>query len=178
MFGDHIYSKKPESSDSMYSSILILEKIWYHHFTKSGPNFGSPATHNWNKIHKIFSSKSGHQKYSVWVPGDPTQSCFAVWCQIFWTKLLHLSVFLVKQYASFIYVKRMSFCLVNWAFPFVGSRGPISCRKVGIIFHAYEGYIDENRRGPNIEHCDTPVVILSYSLNVLFTFTLCFLFVK
>ena len=130
MFGDHIYSKKPESSDSMYSSILILEKIWYHHFTKSGPNFGSPATHNWNKIHNIFSSKSGHQKYSVWVPGDPTQSYFAVWCQIFWTKLLHLSVFLVKQYASFIYVKRMPFCLANWAFPFVGSWGPISCRKV------------------------------------------------
>ena len=38
MFGDYIYSKKPESSDSMYSSILILEKIRCHHFTKTGPN--------------------------------------------------------------------------------------------------------------------------------------------
>ena len=30
--------KMSESSDSMYSSILILENIWYHHFTYSGPN--------------------------------------------------------------------------------------------------------------------------------------------
>ena len=36
----------------------------------------------------------------------------------FWAKLLHLSVFLVKQYTNSIYVERMSFCLVNWAFPF------------------------------------------------------------
>ena len=28
----------PESSDSMYSSILMLENIWSHHFTQSGPN--------------------------------------------------------------------------------------------------------------------------------------------
>ena len=28
----------PESSDSMYSSILMLENIWYLHFTYSGPN--------------------------------------------------------------------------------------------------------------------------------------------
>ena len=34
-----------------------------------------------------------------------------------------------------------------------------------------------NNRGPNIERCGTPLV-LSYSLNVLFTFTLCFLFAK
>ena len=38
--------------------------------------------------------------------------------QIFWTKLLQLSAFLVKQYTRFIYVERMSFCLVNWEFPF------------------------------------------------------------
>ena len=30
--------KMPESSDSMYSSILMLENIWPHHFTWSGPN--------------------------------------------------------------------------------------------------------------------------------------------
>ena len=44
--------------------------------------------------------------------------------QIFWTKLLHLSVFLVKQYTSLIYVKEKSFCLANWVFPFVSPRGP------------------------------------------------------
>ena len=32
VFGDHFYSKKPESSGSTYSSILMLENI-YHHFT-------------------------------------------------------------------------------------------------------------------------------------------------
>ena len=118
----------------------------------------SPRTHKWNEIHNIlwiqstfgkmmishvfqhekrgiygiwafwhFSSKNGHQKYSAWVPGDPMQSNF---CST-----------LVKQYTSFIYVERMSFCLVDWAFPFVGSQGPISCRKVAKIFHAYEGHI-------------------------------------
>ena len=44
--------------------------------------------------------------------------------QIFWTRLLHHSVFLVKQYTNLIYVKEKSFCLFNWAFSFVGPRGP------------------------------------------------------
>ena len=35
-----------------------------------------------------------------------------------------------------------------------------------------------NIRGPNTEPCGTPVVVLSHSLNVLFTHTLCFRFVK
>ena len=35
-----------------------------------------------------------------------------------------------------------------------------------------------NSRGPNIEPCGMPVVILSHSLNVLFTLTLCCLFVR
>ena len=97
----------------------------------------------WNLSFWNFSSKSGHQKYTAWVPGDPTQSCFCsmmcLWrnMQIVWTKLLQLSVCLVKQYSSFIYVERMSFCLVNWAFPFVVFRGPILW--VAKIFHAYEG---------------------------------------
>ena len=59
--------------------------------------------------------------------------------QIFRIKVLHLSVFLVKQYTSLIYVKQKSFCLVNWAYSFVGPRGPISCSKIAKIFHAYEG---------------------------------------
>ena len=59
--------------------------------------------------------------------------------QIFSVKLLHLSVFLVKQYTSLIYMKQKSFCLVNWAYPFVGPLGPISCSKAAKIFHAYEG---------------------------------------
>ena len=57
--------------------------------------------------------------------------------QIFWTKLLHLSVFQFKQYTSLVSVKKKSFCLINWAFP--GPCGPISCSKVAKIFFAYEG---------------------------------------
>ena len=38
IFGDHFTQKMPESSGSMYSSILMLENIWYHHFTWSGSN--------------------------------------------------------------------------------------------------------------------------------------------
>ena len=62
-----------------------------------------------------YSSKSSRQKYTACVPRDPTPSCFcndvSFWrnIQIFWTKLLHLSVFLVKKYTSLIYVKKSHF---------------------------------------------------------------------
>ena len=56
--------KMPESSGSMHSFILMLENILFRDFTRNGPNsqkiyefilikFGSPRTHNWNKIHNF-----------------------------------------------------------------------------------------------------------------------------
>ena len=56
--------KMPESSDSMYSSIFMLENIWYHHFNRGGPNsqeivnfipnMGPGGTKlNWSKIHNF-----------------------------------------------------------------------------------------------------------------------------
>ena len=69
---------------------------------------------------------------------------FAVWdlflnnIQITWTKLLHLSVFFVKQYRSLIYVEEKSLCLFNWVFPFADPREPISCSNVAKIFHTSE----------------------------------------
>ena len=36
----------------------------------------------------------------------------------------------------FIYVKEKLFCLNNWVFPFVNTRGLISCSNVAKIFHA------------------------------------------
>ena len=53
--------KMSESSDSMHSSIFMLENVRYHRVTRSGRSlqenmnfdfnqFGSPKTHNWNKI--------------------------------------------------------------------------------------------------------------------------------
>ena len=84
-------------------------------------------------------------KYLRWylrycfVPWGPNaklilQCDFPFWrnMQIFRTKLLHLSVFLVKQFTGFIYVKQKLFCLVNWAYPFVGPPGPISFIKMHI----------------------------------------------
>ena len=56
----------------------------------------------------------------------------------FLKKLLELSVSLVKQYISLIYVKEKSLCLVNSGFPFVGPQGPILYSKAAKIFHAYE----------------------------------------
>lgn len=47
----------------------------------------------------------------------------------------------VKHYTSLIYVKEKSFSLVNCSFPFVDSRGPVSCRKVTKIVHAYDGQL-------------------------------------
>ena len=54
----------PESSDSMYSFIFMLQNIWYHHFTRSRPNsqetvnfipnMGPRGTKlNWSKIHNF-----------------------------------------------------------------------------------------------------------------------------
>ena len=78
-----------------------------------------------------------------WILGTQRQAVFAMWCmflkkniQIFRIKLSHLSVFLIKQYTSLIYVKEKSFCLVSWAFHCVGPRGSISCSEVAKIFHA------------------------------------------
>ena len=67
--------KMPESSDSMYSSIFILENIWYHSFTLSGPNsqeivnfvsiMGSRGSElNWNKF-KI-SCEFGPHQVKLW----------------------------------------------------------------------------------------------------------------
>ena len=69
IFGDHFTQKMPESSGSMYSSILMLENIWYYHFTWSGPNSqeivnlfqfssGPPGTHNSNEIHNFLWIRS------------------------------------------------------------------------------------------------------------------------
>ena len=72
--------------------------------------------------------------------GTQRKAAFAIWCLFlkkhtnFLNQTVRLRCFLVKQYISFIYVGRMSFCLVNWAFPFVGFWGPISCRKATKYF--------------------------------------------
>ena len=72
--------------------------------------------------------------------GTQRKAAFAIWCLFlkkhtnFLNQTVTLRCFLVKQYISFIYVGRMSFCLVNWAFPFVGFWGPISCRKAAKYF--------------------------------------------
>ena len=56
------------------------------------------------------------------------QAVFALWCLFlkkrtnFLYQTVTLSVFLVKHYTSLIYMKEKSFCLVNWAFPFVCPR--------------------------------------------------------
>ena len=57
--------------------------------------------------------------------------------QMFWTRLLDFSIFLVKYYTSFIFVKEKLSCLINWALSFVSTRGPISGSDVAKIFHAY-----------------------------------------
>ena len=59
--------------------------------------------------------------------------------QIFWARLLHHIVFLVKQNTNLIYVNEKSFCLFNWIFSFVGPCGPISYSNGAKITHAYEG---------------------------------------
>ena len=36
IFGDQFYSKNARKLDSMYSSVFMLENIWYYNFTWSG----------------------------------------------------------------------------------------------------------------------------------------------
>ena len=180
--------KMPESSDSMYYSILMLENIWYHHFTWRSPNSqeyvnlfqfssGPRGPTNGRKLtiscefgplqvkwwYHVFSSitKEEYMKVELfsifWAKvvskiivlrslGTQREVVLVVWCffflrniQIFWTKLLHLCDSLAKKYTSLNNVKEISFCIVNWAFPFLGPRGPISCGKVGKMFQAYAG---------------------------------------
>ena len=64
----------------------------------------------------------------------------------FWRKYIFsksncytVSVSLLKQYTSLIYVKEKSFSLLNSAFSFAGPQGSISYSKAAKIFHAYEG---------------------------------------
>ena len=38
IFGDHFYSKNVKKLRFNYSSYFMLENIWHHHFTSSGPN--------------------------------------------------------------------------------------------------------------------------------------------
>ena len=88
-----------------------------------------------------FFKQKWSQKIYCFGPWGPNAKLFlsydvSFWrnIQTFWTKLLHSSVFLVKQYINFIYVGRMSFCLVSWVILFVGSWRPISCRKAAKYF--------------------------------------------
>ena len=77
-------------------------------------------------------------RLGLWAPNTKLflQCDVSFWrnIQSFWTKLLHLSVFLVKQYSSLIYVKEKLLLLVNWAFPFVAPQGPFLCSKLWKYF--------------------------------------------
>ena len=71
IFGDHFYSKKLESSSSMYSSILMLESIW-HHFTWSGSNSqdilnGSPETQALYFWRPFFLKKARKLRFHVFL---------------------------------------------------------------------------------------------------------------
>ena len=94
--------KIPERSDSMYSSILMLENIWYDYFAWSVPNSQEIVnllqlssvhwgTTNGKKltVSCAFSPlqvkwwvlawkkrNTWSSKYSAWVPGGPKWSCF------------------------------------------------------------------------------------------------------
>ena len=144
--------KIPECSDSMNSSILMPENIWYHYFTWSGLNsqeilnfvliyFESLSTNYWNKIHNFFLlwSKSGKImiKYIFYHENRGKHGI--------WAFLHFLSKTGRQKYSAWvpgvpmIYVKEKSFCLFNWVFSFVGLGGPISCSYIAKIFNAYEG---------------------------------------
>ena len=69
----------PEISDSLYPSILMLQNIWYHHFTWSGPNS--------QEIVNLFQFSSGPQgptigtKFTISCEFGPLQVKW--WCHMF-----------------------------------------------------------------------------------------------
>ena len=71
--------KMPESSGSMYSSILMLGNIWYYHFTWSGPNS--------QEIVNLFQFSSGPRgptigtKFTISCEFSPLQVKW--WCHVF-----------------------------------------------------------------------------------------------
>ena len=67
-----------------------------------------------SEIFCIFFSKTGRQKYSASILGDPMPSCFFSVTSLFQetykflkNRLLHHRVFFVKQYTSLIYVEEV-----------------------------------------------------------------------
>ena len=96
-------------------------KWWYHIFSSM-----IKEKYVESELSGIFRVKVLTKNVVFGSLGTQCKTAFAVWC---------LSL---KKQTNNILCEKMSFCLVNWAFLFVDSRRPISCRKVAKIFHAYE----------------------------------------
>ena len=71
IFGDHLYSKEPESSGSIYSCISMLENIWYHHFTWSGSNSQEIVSKSVKVVAK---------NILLGFLGTQPQAVFGMWC--------------------------------------------------------------------------------------------------
>ena len=63
--------KMPRSSDSMYSFYFMLENIWHHHFTWSGPN--SQKIVNFVPIVGPRGPELNWNKFAIFCEFDPLQ---------------------------------------------------------------------------------------------------------
>ena len=95
--------KMPESSGSMYSSILMLENIWYHHFTWSGPN--SQEIVNFFQFSSGPRGSSIRTKFSISYEFSLLQVRW--WCHMFlnmkkeeYMEFEHSGIFWVKKIAK------------------------------------------------------------------------------
>ena len=113
-------------------------KWWYHMFSSI-----RKEEYMEFKLSSIFQVIVVAKNIVLGSLGNQHQALFAVWYLFLkkHTNFLNQTVivkwFLSKQYTSLNNLKERSFCLVNWAFPFVGLRGIILCGKVAQIFFAY-----------------------------------------
>ena len=110
--------KMLESSDSMYSSFFMLENIWRHHFTWSGPN--SQEIVNFVPIVGLRRPKLKWNKFTISCEFDPLQAKW--WYHmfssikmkeymklelsgIFWVKMIAINVVLGTPGTHFMHMK-------------------------------------------------------------------------
>ena len=114
------------------SGKIMITYVFYH---ENGRVHGI-----WAFLH--FLSKTVCQKYSAWVPGDPTPTCFCSVMSLsqeiykFFEPDCYTIVFsLLRNILIWFMQKKSSFVYLIAHFLL----GPISCSNVAIIFHTYDG---------------------------------------
>ena len=98
----HITLKMPRSSDFMYSSYFMLENIWHHHFTWSGPT--SQEIVNFVPIVGPWRPELYWNKFTISYEFDPLQVKW--WYQMF--PRIKIELYMEPEFSGFFWVKMVA----------------------------------------------------------------------